>query len=122
MRTHLLFYIPRECLKRRVRTVDLWSDPKQAHQSVAVIARKILSSLACVQALESERDELKLAQDEISFVVVDKLRKISGQVKTKSNYILPVERCEHRPARLELQIGSLQQEAVEKDRCHARRL
>jgi hypothetical protein len=38
-----------------------------------MIARKILSSLAFVQALESKRDELKLAQDQISFVVVDKL-------------------------------------------------
>ena len=70
---HLLFYIPRECLERRVSTIDLWPDAKQAHQSVAMITGKILSSLALVQALESKRDELKLAQDQISFVVVDKL-------------------------------------------------
>jgi hypothetical protein len=38
-----------------------------------MITGKILSSLALVQALESKRDELKLAQDQISFVVVDKL-------------------------------------------------
>jgi hypothetical protein len=60
-------------LERRIRAVNAWPDTNQAHQSVAVIARSVLTSLTVVQTFESECDEFELTQYQVSFKVVDEL-------------------------------------------------
>jgi len=66
--------IPGERLESRVRAINLWPDTEQAHQCVAVISGKMLGGIAVMQAFESKRDQLELAENQVSLVMVDELR------------------------------------------------
>lgn len=69
--------IPSESLKSGVCWVNLGPDTKQAHQRIAVVARKILCSLSLVQTFQCERDKLKLTEDHAALIVIDELNKVS---------------------------------------------
>jgi hypothetical protein len=65
--------IPCEGLEGGVCGIDLGADAQQAHEGVAVIAREILRRAASMEALESERHQFELRQNQVALVVVDEL-------------------------------------------------
>lgn len=68
--------IPGKGLECRVCGVNLWAYAEETHECVAVVAGEVLCGISFVEALESERDELELAEYQVALVVVDELREV----------------------------------------------